>query len=410
MIKNIITKVKIVFLNVVYFVQSLFWKKDEKVILFGSWFGNRFADNARYLYQYLSENKEKYGLKHVVWVTHSAAIQKELSEMGYECFVMDSKESLYYHKKAKTHIICNDRQKDILCQYSYRAKRINLWHGVGVVKKFGKASSNVERTRSRHKFVYCILRSFSNSKLYRLFFVYPGGWAYSYLLSPTEITDKQFSKSFGGLPQKLMVHALYPRLLLNYPLLLQEKEVLNKMKNFKKIILYLPTFRIDEGSFDFRKVSKSVSNVLSENGILWIQKNHTASEISDDISINNNVLTLPSTFDINVLLPHITLLVTDYSSVATDARYFHKPVLFYMPDYEEYKNGSNGFKEEAHELLSGPQFFNIDSLKEGLLRYVESPNSAVPENYDYLREKYWGANMDMHEIWSSIISQINKKM
>lgn len=94
-------------MNVSMYIKSLFWKKDDAIVLFGSWFGDRFADTTRYLYQYVSENKEKLGFKNVVWVTRKNDICNMLNSMGYECYMMNSKEALYYHKVAKYHIISN---------------------------------------------------------------------------------------------------------------------------------------------------------------------------------------------------------------------------------------------------------------------------------------------------------------
>jgi hypothetical protein len=91
-------KINNLFWNVKQEVANILHPRDKAIVLMGAWFGNRFADNSRYLFQYLSENKEKLGLKHVVWVTRSEMLQKELEEMGYEAYMMDSDESLYYHK------------------------------------------------------------------------------------------------------------------------------------------------------------------------------------------------------------------------------------------------------------------------------------------------------------------------
>ena len=77
---------KLIFLlkNVKDWFNSIFYHRDPSIVLFGAWFGERFADNSRNLYQYLFTNKEQYGLSHVVWVTRSADIMKEMLNMGYE--------------------------------------------------------------------------------------------------------------------------------------------------------------------------------------------------------------------------------------------------------------------------------------------------------------------------------------
>ena len=129
-----------IFSNIIMAIRSVFWKRQRDIVLFGAWFGDKFADNSRFLFQYLSENKDALNLKHVVWVTRKEKVLKTLRAMGYECYMMDSPESIKYHKQAFMHIVCNSTANskgfipDIDIRYSFGAKRINLWHGVGVVK------------------------------------------------------------------------------------------------------------------------------------------------------------------------------------------------------------------------------------------------------------------------------------
>ena len=107
MIDKLIRKVMVFIYNIGMAFTSLFWKKDKNAVLIGSWFGEKFADNSRFLFQYLSDNKKELGLSHVGWVTRSEQVFNELSDMGYEVYMMDSRESIQFHKKALYHIICD---------------------------------------------------------------------------------------------------------------------------------------------------------------------------------------------------------------------------------------------------------------------------------------------------------------
>ena len=53
-------------INLLVFIANLFIRRDKKVLLFGSWMGNRFADNSRFLFQHLAAHRDAYGLKHIV--------------------------------------------------------------------------------------------------------------------------------------------------------------------------------------------------------------------------------------------------------------------------------------------------------------------------------------------------------
>ena len=121
-----------------------------------------------------------------------------------------------------------------------------------------------------------------------------------------------------------------------------------------------------------------------------------------------NILNLAPSFDINTLMPHIDLLVTDYSSAASDARFFHKPVLFYVPDLEEYTNGDNGVTPEAEELMRGPQLFDTEALRSSLRQALWDPESAKPADYEDIRLKYWGEDKDYLQIWKEIRTAVGK--
>lgn len=402
-----------IFSNIIMAIRSVFWKRQKDIVLFGAWFGNKFADNSRFLFQYLSENKDALNLKHVVWVTRKENVCKTLRAMGYECYMMDSPESIRYHKQAFMHIVCNSTANskgfipDIDIRYSFGAKRVNLWHGVGVVKGVNCASKEYKSRKEKHKIIYALKEFMERFKLYRQFVTHVGGWGDFYFLSPTETDTKQFEK-FSYVPRKNFIEALYPRTCPCPKMTDEEKNVLDIMKRYDKVVMYLPTFRTGNNKFDFSLVAENLKDTLAEENILWIQKAHSASNtvLKEEIG---NILNLSPDFDINVIMPHITMLVTDYSSAASDARFFYKPVLFYVPDLDDYINGDNGVTENAEELLRGPQFFSIDELKYGLIKYINNPNSAKPRDYDEIRYKYWGDNMDMEEIWNKILVSVNSK-
>lgn len=410
---KILGKGRTVFKNFCIAVRSLFWRRRRDTVLFGAWFGDKFADNSRFLYQYLAENKEKLGLRHVVWVTRNEKIREMLKDMGYEVYRMDTAEAVHFHKTAFMHVICNsatDRNgsvPDIDIRYSFGAKRVNLWHGVGVVKGVGCASKEYQRRKESNKLAYAIKESLERIRLYRQFVTGTGGWGDFFFLSPTEADTKQFEK-FSYIPRKNFIESQYPRTCPCVRLTPREQEVLEYMKKYDKAVMYLPTFRTGDGAFDFSNTAEQLEDILKRENVLWVQKAHSASRTTLTREVQGHILNLDPSFDISVLMPHITLLVTDYSSAASDARFFHKPVLFYVPDLEAYMNGDNGVTPEAEELMRGPQLRNMQDLRDALIKAVRDPESAKPEDYEDIRLKYWGEEKDYLQIWNEICKAVGK--
>ncbi len=248
-----------------YAFKSIFFKRNKKIILFGSWYGEKFADNTRFLYQYLFENKKELGLEKVVWVTRNDVVFNTMHEMGYEVYMMDSPESIYYHKIAGYHIICNapgrmDAKGDILGQYSYGAVRINLWHGLGN-KKTGKLSNQISAGSNLFKSKMNAWLS-KKSCLYRMFYLSDGGWANRYFLVPTEMMADVFKEEYL-IDDKHIIKSGYPR---NCPcprLTREEERTIKCIKQHRYSVLYLPTFR-QENNFCCSDTAKGIKSYLKK--------------------------------------------------------------------------------------------------------------------------------------------------
>lgn len=405
-------KLEVIGRNLIEEGKQLFIKRDKTIVLFGSWFGNRFADNTRYLYQYLSENKEKQGLSHVVWVTRDEAMCNELNDMGYEAYMMDSEESIHYHKTALLHIIANASQElpgkhpDILTEYSNGAIRINLWHGIGGIKGVGFASKAYTDAKAANPLFYNLYEFITQFRLYRLLVQLPGGWGDTYYLSTTPFATDGFKKYFN-LPDKFYIESGYPRNQAIYKLRKSEIDVVEKIKNSKRTILYMPTFRDNNEGYTAPLEDARMVQMLKENDWLWVEKKHGAdtSNLLADVDAGN-VLRLDGDFDASVIMPYVDAVVTDYSSVSWDALYYKKPVIFYMPDFDYYMNQDRGFVLKPEEFLIGPAVYSMDEMLEVLSENKEDFLKMLPENEDELFKKVWGREITCEEIWNDICKKV----
>ena len=401
--------------NFSMYVRSLFWKRRSDCILFGSWSGTRFADNTRYLYQYLHENKFKYGIAHVVWVTRNNDVYSTMKKMGYEVYMMDSKESIYFHKHSMIHFICNTSSRDgkyegdIEGQYSFGAYKVNLWHGLGN-KSIGLLSGEYRERFSKHPIFYKIKNIINlNSKLYKALFEEQGNWGSCFILCPSMALTNDMCKEFLR-KQKDFIFADYPRHSRTIQLTKEEERILNRINNASKVILYVPTFRDGANVPDFSSIAARILNKLDSDDILWIQKIHTADDKKYEMSTSlNNIVTLDSNFDINTIIPYIDIIITDYSSVASDGMYFFKPVVYYVPDFENFKNSSNGFLVDPHEIMKGPCARNEFELVDYIAKTLQKPECAKYEGYDMVRDYYWNVSEDISIVWQKIIEKIGLK-
>jgi len=400
--------------NAGWYIRSLFWKRDKDIVLFGSWFGDRFADNSRYLFQYLSENKEKYHFKNVVWVSCRQQIVDELNEMGYEAYLMDSPDSIYFHKKAGYHLISNSPEEyegkhgDIMGRYSHGAIKINLWHGVLAVKGVNMASRDYKNYRKAHPLADRLKKVMRHrSRLFRTFFVQLGGWGDCEYLSVTRAGTRTL-EMFFDLPHDHYIETGQPRLL-GGRLKADEEAVLTQLKQFDVTFLYVPTFR-STAAFDFDEASRAVAGLLQKYNIGWIQKPHSAATNSGNSHIQNiNIINLPAEFDLNVLIPEVDALVTDYSSVSIDAMYYWKPVFYYVPDIEEYAGSDRGFIVKPRKVMVSELMRDTDTLCRAVEEYARTRKFEITDQYKLVRRVYTSEVKSYDAIWNDLTEKSGTK-
>ncbi|MFS0980943.1 CDP-glycerol glycerophosphotransferase family protein [Enterococcus casseliflavus] len=362
-----------IILNFIVCVLNIFIKRENNIVIFGSWMGKTFSDNSRYLFQYM----HKYTDKKVIFVTRNSDILKELNNIGYKAYKIHSFRSYYYHLKAGVHVVCNVPFKtkqykgDILGELSYGAKKIQLWHGIPL-KGIGRNAKNSEYVFD-NKLINKILVFAKSNTFFNSFVKVSGGWNNYLMLATSKQIGNIFSDAFN-LPEKNIVISSYPRNCECLELISDEEVILRRIKESNKIILlYVPTFRETSVSIDIPIENKAFRKYLKKNDIIWIQKKHLAdkntySEQNDDVE----TIMLPSTFDLNVLISKIDVLITDYSSISFDCIFFHKPVQYYVPDLEHYVNKERGFSLSFDDYTAGWISKNLCELEQNISNQINN--------------------------------------
>jgi len=403
-------KIKALILNIFTMMANVFIHRDNNVILIGAWMGTKFADNSRFLFQYLVSIQDIYGYK-VIWVTRDSNVYKSLSAMGYSVFMCGSKSSLYWHLKAGIHIICDVAtpfdgfKPDIDTNYSWGARKIQLWHGNGI-KAVGKSTNQYIRISEENTIRNKIKNIYINLSFLRRITT-NGGWSDGYykLLCKSDMDFILFKKKFGVEPSSC-IDASYPRVCHVIRYLEGEEKIINKIKSYKKSVLYLPTFRKSGTSFQTPLTNTHLREWLVDSGTLWIEKAHSASKRKDEHIEYENVLYLDSDFDVNILYREIDLIVTDYSSVMLDALFYYKPVVYYVPDFDEFIKNDVGLLMPFDEIIVGPKVMDIDELADCIEQQINT--YSVDSHYTEMRNMFWShPDWGYKEIWQAILSALN---
>jgi len=380
------------------------WRK-KNIWIIGAWFGNKYADNSRYLYQYLFENKEKYNIRRVIWITRSDEVYSKLKKNNYDVLKLHSFKSLYYHLKSGVHVLCNNayssaKKHDINTFLSFGAKKIQLWHGAGI-KACGRLVNKKNTFLTR--FYYNFLFRYGQ----------PGMWGRCYQIAVSHENARVIIDDFA-IMKKRVIMAYYPRDCEFSPFLFDdEKEIVELIKEKRKnnkIILYLPTFKNNTRDFIFPEKINGFEQFLLKNDYVWIQKPHSVDNyfVSTNYEFENFIV-LNSDFDINVLLDYVDLVISDYSSVTTDAIAKNIKTLDYCPDYEYYMNEDRGFVSEYEKYHIGEKIIEpcklFDAITERLNEDFVNTKSYEQTKTFLLGDKKW----TMEKVVIEIIAAINAK-
>lgn len=163
------------------------------------------------------------------------------------------------------------------------------------------------------------------------------------------------------------------------------KKLLNITSN-KKIILYAPTFRDikknieGEHCFEIPLNLNKLYEKFNDEYIILLRLHYLISDnIELDDKLKNFTINVSDYDDIHELLLIADMLITDYSSVFFDYAHSKKPILFFIPDFDEYKS-TRGIYLDIDKDFPGPHFSN----NEGLIKGIENIEK-IEEDY---KDKY----------------------
>lgn len=353
------------FLFPVYGLSFLF-PRCKNIWLFGSTFGRRFADNPRYLYLYLSQNRMSGELegKHArsvrpIWISHNKQMIHELQEQGYEAYYNHSLKGIWYCLRGKVYFYDN-YPKDISQWLSGGAMKVNLWHGAPLKKiQMDNIHDKVRYPdRKSDRFRYFI-RRFTDEK--------PS----HYVISPSEFFAPIFSSAFAT--QKVLTVG-FPRNdsftggQIRNMLLSCEKpgfDIISSKRQGKKVFLYMPTFRDSETHFFDVMRMEEFQRFLQEKNYLFCTKLHCKSKLRAEFEsiAGENVILIEPNADPYVYIGLSDVLITDYSSIYFDYLLTGKPILFFDYDLEEYLSKSREMYFDYEEFTPGYKAKDMETLQ-----------------------------------------------
>ena len=174
-----------------------------------------------------------------------------------------------------------------------------------------------------------------------------------------------------------------------WPEVESELEKVIDRKKGKKLLLFAPTFRAyweewenKAAYYQFTQEEKdALESLTKEHGYIIGIRTHLREErgvleafAGLDVEVFNDIN------ETAMVLREADILITDYSSIATDYILMERPVFSFSYDYEEYKEG-RGLIYDLNEVFPTPLCGTFGELIERLSTAMEDPKSVTSSEH-----------------------------
>ena len=359
--------------------------RDCNLMLFGAWFGKKYDDNPRYLFEYVVENCPDIK---AVWMTEDPGVYQRLQAQNLPVCMSNTEEGKALAKSAKYIFTATGRidvGQDNL-QYLGGAYYINLWHGLPL-KKIMYDDEYSEASKKNLKYY---VRDLIEKIPYRHY----------YVVSTSDAITDIYESAFR-VKRSQILQLGQPR---NDCFFRDHENMYRTRFPGKKIILYMPTHR-NEGAvaMDMAKLLdlEKLNEICKQNDAVLLIKKHFYHAGEPDVTAQYDCI-----FDITNevtesqnLLDAAAVLITDYSSCYIDYLLLDRPIIFYNYDAENYQKNDRqlyfeydeatpgakcadyaAFETNLTDLLAGKDAYAGDRERVRDLFYCKQAQKSVSEN------------------------------
>ena len=353
---------------------------NEKVIVFESFRSTKYADSPKAIYEYLLANDEYKDYK-FVWVFEHPERYIFLEE-DQRTTIVKHESAAYYRAFARSKYWVVNGWIPLRLQKKQGQIALQCWHGTPL-KRLRYDIDLAEATEHQMN----ALKE-NDQDMVR----------YDYFISPSKFATDAFTSAFNLKElgkDSMVIETGYPRNDALVKASEQDRDVFRKKYKIpkgKKVVLYAPTWRDDQGATGggYQYVSPVNFDFLQEQlGKEWVilfRSHNLAKNMTNFSKYEDFIRDVSDVDDINELYIASDVLITDYSSVFFDYANLHRPLIFYMYDREHYQSNLRGFYLDINDLPG-----DIVETEEQLvrsLRGVGKPSVKREEMYKKFHDTY----------------------
>lgn len=380
----------------VYLLAGRYCKIKEKTVLWTAFDGRGILDNPRALFEAMLADSDFKDWKHI-WVLDGFKNHKVTLAQFKHC-----KRVRFVEFKSWRHMVILATAKvivdNITCKLHFRKRKgqiyVNTWHGIPL-KYLGNADRGLQPA--------------SKSSMIRNLV------AADYICSASPFLSEVYKRDFmlGSLFNGEIIERGYPRLD-TFKTSPREK-VVALLKQYgvdidpsRKVILYAPTWRgktpstADVAIKPLQTVKEYLERVIDCSQYQVLVKPHQIVYNAARKKFSNQHFMVPATIDANEILAITDVLISDFSSIFYDFLLTKRPIVFYIPDLEEYKTARGLY--HSVDTLPGPICQTLEELSDV---FADLDGAIKPFAERYAEQRTWaGCDFDQGDNARAIMRHI----
>jgi len=333
--------------------------KSKDVWIFGAWFGDRYSDNSRYLFEYVSDFDSEID---AIWLTRDSNLVQSIRKKGYKAYTTYSFMGYLKTMLCGVGVTCTGKGDVNNYVFAGSSKLVNLWHGTAL-----------------KKIMYDDKITFKSNRFLSNIFPFLGKTEYDLICAPSEEVKRVFTSAFRVDSGRVVVTG-NPR----------NDSFGKKNKRLEKEGLkgvYMPTHR-SEGSVNFVENfiswADKITDTLNEYKItLYVKLHYYHSKELINYGFNSScvVFVQDSEIDNDVysFISDKDFLITDYSSIYFDFLITDRPIIFFPYDKEDYLTKDRELYYNYNDVTPGPKVYEAEALKNELAKIANGVDKYKKE-------------------------------
>ena len=286
---------------------------DTNKVVFMSFRGRSYSDNPRVISERLHERRPETD---IVWLFRGDAFREQMKKVPDYVRPVNRESRKSWIELATARVWVDNFTKDPELRGFPKDRQfyVQTWHGDRPIKKIAY-DTDASFYRLEEECSRVVTGSEFGMRMYRTAFRYKGdyiseGAPRNDILVRHDPADIRRIRAKLGVPEGV------------------------------KLLLYAPTYREDAAIIprEARMDLARTLDLLEESGEKWLclYRAHYLSEGIDLQTVQGRLIDMSQYEDMSELLLVSDMLLTDYSSCATDYCIMDKPVFMYMADYDHY--------------------------------------------------------------------------